>query len=190
VHRRCVVGLAAVLVCGTGCTATTPHHPPASSPAAVAFGTRHVTLGCADSVDATPDQAPREDPFQSLAVGTAPPPRAEDVGLRLPAGMHWYFRKNPLAVPAGAGDVTASVSGPGQVLAWVPGTVWTAGPPPDLGAWAASSLTVRSCPDRTAVFLGGLLAADPTTCVQLTTRRAGQPDDTIRRRLDGSACGG
>jgi hypothetical protein len=118
------------------------------------------------------------------------PPLAEDVGLRLPAGIHWYFRKLPLAMGTGAADFTVSVSGAGQALAWVPAAVWTTGVKPDLTAWAASSVTLRSCPDRAALFLGGILAADLNTCLQLTMSRAGQLRRTVGQHLDGSPCAG
>jgi hypothetical protein len=75
------------------------------------------------------------------------PPLAEDVGLRLPAGIHWYFRKLPLAMGTGAADFTVS-------------------------------------------FLGGILAADLNTCLQLTMSRAGQLRRTVGQHLDGSPCAG
>jgi hypothetical protein len=89
-----------------------------------------------------------------------------------------------------AADFTVSVSGAGQALAWVPAAMWTTERNPDLAAWAASSVTLRSCPDRAALFLGGILAADLTTCLHLTMRHAGHPQQTVRQRLDGSQCTG
>jgi hypothetical protein len=118
------------------------------------------------------------------------PPLAEDVGLRLSAGAHWYFRKLPLAMRQGAADFTVSVSGAGQALAWVPAAVWTTSRNPDLAAWTASSVTLRSCPDRAALFLGGILATDLNTCLHLTMRQAGRPQGTVRQRLDGAPCTG
>jgi hypothetical protein len=83
-------------------------------------------------------------------------------------------------------DVTVAVSGPGQPLAWVPSSVWTSGGSPDLGPWAASSVTLHSCPDKTAMFLGGILAADLTTCLLLHVRSTGRAEHTVRQHLDGS----
>src|SRR5687767_4401699 len=89
-------------------------------------------------------------------------------------GVHWYFGKAPLVLRGGA-QATVSVAGTGQAVAWVPGSVWTAGVPPDLTRWAVSSVTLQGCPDRPVLFLGGILAADLTTCVVLrvaSTRHA------------------
>jgi hypothetical protein len=198
--RLSIASLTAVIVYGTGCTGPaadrSDDNAPASSQAAVsatpaAFGTRHLSLGCVDAIGAAPGEASNRDPFRVLmAPAASPPPRAEDVGLRLPAGLHWYFRKNPLGMPPGAADVTASLSGAGQALAWVPASVWTSGGSPDLGPWAASSITLHSCPDRAALFLGGILAADLDTCIQLTVHPAGHPGRTMRQRIDGSPCAG
>lgn len=96
--------------------------------------------------------------------------------------------KDPLALQAGAADLTLSVAGAGQALGWVPSSVWTMGGPPDLGPWAASSVTLHSCPDRPALFLGGMLAADLNTCINLTVRQQGRPERTVHQFLDGSAC--
>jgi hypothetical protein len=120
---------------------------------------------------------------------TAPPARAEDVGLRLPPGLHWYFRKVPLGLPAGTSAITLAVSGAGQALAWVPFDVWTAGSP-DLDAWAASSVTMHACRDRPVLFLGGLLAESPDTCITLKMSEVGAQEQTARLLLDGSPCGG
>jgi len=125
-----------------------------------------------------------------LESGVAPlrVPSAADAGLRLPPGMNWYFRKDPIPVRAGARDVTISVSGPGQALVVVPGDVWTSGL--DAGPWASSSVTLKSCPDHNALFLGGVLAATPQTCVVMRVQSAQPGDETVRRRLDGTACSG
>jgi hypothetical protein len=136
-----------------------------------------------------PDQVPAKDPLQVLATKTSSAlPRADDVGIQLPAGLHWYMRKDPLTLPAGATDVTLLVAGAGQALAWVPSAVWTTGGRLDLGPWAASSVTLRSCPDRAALFLGGVLSADLVTCINLTMRQEGRPERTVHQLLDGSAC--
>jgi len=112
---------------------------------------------------------------------------AQDVGVRQPPGMHWYFRKNPLSVAKGAADFTLTVSGPSQALAWVPAAAWTTGKV-DLTRWSASTLMLHSCADRDALFLGGILAGDLHTCLRMTMRQAGQPERTARQHLDGSAC--
>jgi hypothetical protein len=168
---------------------------PATSAAPDGFGTRHVTLACADAVTASATDAQRltgdDVGFEGLTTPAGPaPPRAADVGLRLPPGLRWYFRKAPLVMRAGSGDVTVDVSGPGQALAWVPSTVWTSGGSPDLGPWAASSVTLHSCPDKTVLFLGGLLAADPATCLLLRVRSTERAEETDRQRLNGSPCTG
>lgn len=157
------------------------------SPAA--FGSRSVSLDCSDSISPQPGEAVDDIPFQGFP--TAPvgeePPLAQDVGLRLPPGMHWYFRKNPLSVRKGAASFSLTVSGPSQALVWVPAATWTTGTA-DWTRWAAATLTVHSCPDRDAMFLGGILAEDLHTCLRMTMRQAGQPDRTVRQHLDGSAC--
>jgi hypothetical protein len=151
-----------------------------------------VTLTCADAVAASATDAKNltgEVGFEALTRTEPVPPRAEDAGLRLPSGLQWYFRKVPLVVADGSREVTVAVSGPGQALAWVPLSVWTSGNSPDLGPWAASSVTLHGCPDRAAVFLGGILAADLNTCLLLHVR-APRAEHTARQHLDGSPCTG
>jgi hypothetical protein len=128
-------------------------------------------------------------PFEGLPTVSAggEPPLARDVGLRLPYGMDWYFRKNPLLLRAAAPDVTLTISGTSSALAWVPAEVWTTGDI-DLNRWSTSSLTLHSCPDRAAQFLGGFLTRDLRTCLHITMRQAGQRERAVRQRLDGSAC--
>jgi hypothetical protein len=200
--RTSSLGGLLIVLLAAGCTGPADVDKPAvrvSSPSpSVAgppdgFGTRHVSLTCADANAASAADVPgRTDTDGVLAGLTAPPgpppPRAEDVGLRLPPGLHWYFRKAPLAIGAGTGEVTVAVAGTGQALAWVPSSLWTSGSDPDLGRWAASAVTLHGCPDRAALFLGGVLAADPTTCLQLSLRAPGSAERTVRQRLDGSAC--
>lgn len=196
--------LVAIVVAG-GCTGhagvdgaagerSTGASPVVTSTAPDGFGTRHVTLTCADAIAASAADAKSltgEDVgFAGLARAEPAPPRAEDAGLRLPDGLHWYFRKAPLVMRDNSSDVTIAVSGPGQALAWIPSSVWTLGGRPDLGPWAASSVTLHSCPDKAAMFLGGILAADLTTCLLFHVRSAGRAERTIRQRLDGSACTG
>jgi hypothetical protein len=153
------------------------------------FGTRHVSLGCADSLGVQPGDAVDAIPFEGLTRMSAreEPPRARDVGLRLPSGMNWFFRKNPLVMRQGAADFTLTASGPSQAFAWVPAGAWTTGDI-DLSRWSASSVTLHSCPDRAAQFLGGILAGDLHTCLRMTMRQAGEPDRTVRQHLDGSPC--
>lgn len=188
--------LVAVVLVGTGCTGPTPSGTPSPrsgppAPGAISptpFGSRRVSLGCTDGGGVRDGEPSAEIVLGLLETPTgSPPPRAEDVGLRLPPGLHWYFRKEPLALPPGT-EFTLSVSGAGQALAWVPYDIWTSGGRPDLGTWAAASVTLSSCPDRSAMFLGGMLAADLTTCMHLTVSQAGRDGRTVRRRLDGTPC--
>jgi hypothetical protein len=136
-----------------------------------------------------PGELVGESPFDGLPPLSAhdEPPLARDVGLRMPVGMDWYFRKSPLSMRPGVADFTLSVSGPWSALAWVPAQAWTTAEV-DLSRWTASSLTLRSCPNRAAQFLGGILARDLHTCLQITMHQAGHPDRTIRRYLDGARC--
>jgi hypothetical protein len=190
---RLSVASAAFLLFAGGCTAPAASGPPAGHTATpdplASFGTRHTSLGCLDAIGVPADQMPAQTPIEvPLPRTDSPPPRADQAGIRLPGALQWYLRKEPLTLPAGAADVIMSVAGAKQALAWVPSSVWTSGGPPDLGPWAASSVTLHSCPDRAAQFLGGVLAADLTTCVQLSVRQAGQPERDARQLLDGSAC--
>ena len=189
---------ALVLAClvAAGCTghASGPNdqttHPTsiASSMSADGFGTRHVTLTCADAIAARPaDVSGLTDVVFAGLSQTEAVPHAEDVGLRLPPGLHWYFRKAPIVMKANAMDATIAVSGPGQALAWVPSGVWDKGV--DLGPWGSSSVSLQSCPDMNALFLGGILAADPTTCMVFHVRSGGS-EQTFRQQLNGSWCGG
>ncbi|MEO7421246.1 MAG: hypothetical protein ABIU87_02490 [Ornithinibacter sp.] len=196
-RRRLSIGtVMAVTVLAAGCTDTGPDQtvegsPVATSSTAAAFGSRQVALGCSDSIDVQRGELIDEVPFRRLSTTDAEPPSARDVlGFQLPLGEHWYFRKVPLSVRKGAVDFTLSLSGPAQALSWVPASVWTTQGQrrPDLATWAAQSVTLQSCPDRAAMFLGGILAKDLDTCLHLTMRQAGQPEHTVRQRLDGSRC--
>jgi hypothetical protein len=178
---------------GAASTGSTPERPAATSVAPAAFGTRHASLGCSDATwaSATDTQGLTRDsiPFEGFSVQTQPAPlRAEDVGLRLPAGLHWYFRKQPLAMLDGAPDFTIAVSGAGQALAWVPAGVWTSGGRVDLTFWAASSVTLHGCPDHPALFLGGVLVADPAICLHLDIRSTGHAERRVHQHLDGTPC--
>jgi hypothetical protein len=197
-YRCRLSSLVVLIMAAAGCTG---HHgitgptpePVATSATPTSFGTRQVSLGCSDATWASTQdtQGMTADglPFQGFTVQMErPPSRAEDAGLRLPAALHWYFRKAPLAMLAGAPDFTVAVSGPGQALAWVPVGVWTTGGHPDLTSWASASVTLHSCPDHAALFLGGVLAADPATCLHLVIRPAGRAERTVRQRLDGASC--
>ena len=197
--RLNVSGVLSVMVLAAGCTGPDADHTVDGSPTPrsaatsswpVAFGNRNVSLGCSDAVGVPPGETIDEVPFRGFPTTDSEPPLVQDVlGFRLPPGMHWFFRKNPLSMRKGAGDFTLSVSGSSQALLWVPAGVWTTqGSRPDLTTWAASSLTLHSCPDRAAMFLGGILAEDLHTCLQLTMRRAGHPEQTVHQRLDGSPC--
>src|SRR3954470_17380124 len=193
-HRCGFGGLLVLVIAAAGCTGQSGGAP-AASPESVAtpatpagFGTPQISLGCSDATWAstadTQGMAGDSVPFNGLTVEMDRPPLlAEDVGLRLPASLHWYFRKEPLAMLAGAPDFTVSVTGPGQALAWVPAGVWTSGGHPDLTSWAASSVTLHSCQDHAALFLGGVLAADPAICLHLDIRPAGRVERTVRQHL-------
>jgi hypothetical protein len=198
---RCALGGVLVLVmAAAGCTGHRGGAMTGASPEAVAtpatppsFGARQISLGCSDATWAstadTQGIARDNVPFNGFTVEmNRPPPLAEDVGLRLPANLHWYFRKEPLAMLAAAPDFTVAVTGPGQALAWVPAGVWTSGGHPDLTSWAASSVTLHSCQDHAALFLGGVLAADPATCLHLDIRPAEGVERTVRQHLDGTSC--
>jgi hypothetical protein len=160
-----------------------------TSTAAGDFGTRHITLTCADAITAREADASglTDVVFEGLSQAESVP-RAEDVGLRLPPGLHWYFRKFPLVLKVNAMDVTIAVSGPGQALLWVPSAVWNA--PTDVGPWASSSVSLQSCPDKNALFLGGILAANPNTCLLFHVRPTGRDEQTFRQQLNGSPCTG
>jgi hypothetical protein len=172
----------------------TPQVGPASATTA-GFGTLHITLTCADAYDASPSGST---PVRGLRVGdvtfgglkgsSGTVPRAEDVGLVLPTDLHWYFRKAPLTVRTAASRVTIHIAGPRRALAWVPDTVWTAGTPVDLSAWAARSVTVNTCAHKDTSFLGGILAAEPNPCLTLRVRSRGSGQHTIHRHLNGTAC--
>jgi hypothetical protein len=190
--RRGVAVIAVILLGTAGCTNDRPTVtvPPTPTTEVPAFGARQTSLNCDDATGLGPDDVIGASPFAPLERSTsAPPARAEDVGLRLPPGLHWYFRKEPLSLPAGTSAITLAVSGADQALAWVPFDVWTAGSP-DLWAWAASSVTMHACPDRPVLFLGGLLAERPDTCIALTMSEVGGEERTVRLLLDGSPCGG
>jgi hypothetical protein len=188
-------GLLLLLIAG-GCSApagssgTSRSSPPASPDG---FGARRIVLACEDAIAASAADADslkgNDFVFQGLSgQSESAPPRAEDVGLRLPPGVHWYFRKAPVVLRQGAPDVTIAVSGTGQALSWVPASAWTSGSPPDLTSWAGSSLTLKGCPDKAAMFLGGVLAAELTTCLQLHVRSGQRAETTLRQHLDGSPC--
>jgi hypothetical protein len=112
--------------------------------------------------------------------GHQPPTLASDVGLVVPAGVNWYFRKSPVYLKAGAGPVTLTIHGSdGQFLSWVPAPVWTNGSRPNLAPWAARSVTFEGCTDRGAVYLGGLLATDASEEFEIAT--SGRVNDFAAR---------
>jgi len=180
-----------------GCTGNSAE-PAGSSERAPAlsggFGTRHVTLTCVDAkgvlavVGAKTGLTVGDVVFGGFTRVVSSIPRAEDVRLQLPHGVHWYFRKAPIVLKADATTVTVSVAASGQALAWVPFDVWTSGTPPDLRQWSARSVTVHNCPGKNTSFLGGLLAARPTACLVLQVRSRGEAEQTVRRRLNGTFC--
>lgn len=160
------------------------------------FGTRHVTLTCDDAEGVSTPGTPvhgltvGDVTFGGLKDPSGTVPRAEDVGLVLPTGLHWYFRKSPLTVRADAMRVTIHIAGSRQALAWVPAAVWTAGTPVVLSAWAARSVTVNNCAHKDTSFLGGILAAAPNPCLALRVRSRGSRQHTIRWHLNGTPCHG
>ena len=178
-----------------GCTA----HPASPAPlqntsvAASDFGARRTALTCADAVAASPaDSTAVKDRDVAVGLpsgpGTAQIPLAAEVGVRLPPGVNWYFWKSPVPVRANARDVTITASGQGVALLWVPADVWTSGL--EAGPWASSSVTLQSCPDRDALFLGGVLAATPDTCVVMRVESAVPGEQMLVGRLNGSPCPG
>jgi hypothetical protein len=166
-----------------------------ASPTAGGFGTQRVTLTCADAYDVSPAGST---PVRGRRVGDVifqGPERFKRTGsscggrrLVLPTDLHWYFRKSPLTVTADAMRVTIHIAGSMRAMAWVPDSVWTAGTPVNLSAWAAKSVTVNTCAHKDTSFLGGILAAEPNPCLTLRvcSRRSGQ--HTIHRHLNGTAC--
>jgi hypothetical protein len=112
-------------------------------------------------------------------------PRAVDVHLRVPAELEdWRFRKAPVYLPAASRTVRLRMSpGSGAAFGWVPASMWTAGQP-DLAEFAVMSVSFGSCPDRTATYFGGILAAAPDTCVRFDVSD-GRSTTTIAQRLDG-----
>jgi hypothetical protein len=193
-----------VFVFVTGCTGSgrfpaTGHAPGSASGTTSApgagFGTGHKVLTCADAhsavvADDVTGLAVGDVVFGGLTGGGGSVPRAEDVGLRLPDDLDWYFAKAPLILRARARKVTVKVTGPGQALAWVPSSVWTTGSPIDLGPWAAGSVTVQNCPGEDTSFLGGILAVAPNPCLGLQVRSRWSSTETVYRRLNGSPCAG
>jgi hypothetical protein len=115
-------------------------------------------------------------------------PRAEDVGLGLPAELAgWRFRKAPIYLPAHAQTVTLRMSpGVAAAFAWLPARTWTSGSA-DLTQWTTTSVSFASCPDRTATYFGGILANSPETCVRFQFGAA--PDmKSVALSLDGRRC--
>lgn len=143
--------------------------PAASSASAVWSGQRHdhIVLKCEDSAGEGIGDAAGNLQLSSATLtglrGRNDPQLATDVGLKLPPGANLYFRKTPLYIEAGAGPVTLTLLGQqDEFLSWVPASVWAGGSPPDLQSWATKSVTFQGCAHGGAMYLGGLLAADPT----------------------------
>ncbi|MDQ2847979.1 MAG: hypothetical protein M3Y77_16875 [Actinomycetota bacterium] len=146
-------------------------------------------LTCKDSAGALPIGDPGGNTTVDGATltdlrGKQEPRLATEIGLVLPPGASLYFRKTPLYIEAGAGPVTLSLpDDKNEFLSWVPVSVWTSGSPPDLQPWAAKSVTFQGCADSGAMYLGGLLAADPARIFQLTGSHAGH-QSTARISLE------
>jgi hypothetical protein len=147
--KRFGIGRSAMLLVfgvAVGCTGNSAE-PAGSSARAPAhsggFGTRHVTLTCVDANGVSAVLGAKAGltvgvvVFGGFTTVVSSIPRAEDVRLRPPHGVHWFFRKVPIVLKADATAVTISVAASGQALAWVPFDVWTSGTPPDLGQWSA-----------------------------------------------------
>lgn len=118
-------------------------------------------------------------------------PRAAQAGVALPRD-NWYFRKLPLAIEPGIGTVTISVVSESALAAWTGGATWLAGTTPvDLAPVAGATLTIQRCPDVGNYLYGGLAAARPTDCFDLTI---GWDEGTAREatsqplNLLGAAC--
>ena len=204
---RCHRVTLTVLVVGSavaGCSAASPPAgsgtpaPSAGSATSAAAGSapqqRSVRLGCVESGSGTlsdetgPPLTVGPVSFEGFRAQVREVPRAADVGLRTPAGQDsWRFRKVPVYLPAGSAVVTLSMSpGAAVAFAWVPAQAWTSGAP-DLSRYAATSVSFASCPDRTATYFGGFLAASPDTCVRFRLGD-GRTTTPVSRRLDGAAC--
>lgn len=155
------------------------------------FGQRHITLACDDSAGDLPVGESGSNVMIAGAqltglTGGWDPSLTSEVGLVLPADIAMYFRKLPVYVKAGAGPVTLTVPGDhAQFGSWVRSAVWTSGSAPNLEPWAATSVTFQGCPNRGAMYLGGLLAASPTTCFPLSSRSTSNSDVTIELSLGG-----
>lgn len=164
----------------SGTTGSTPASvtsstTPATEPKPEDFGREQISLSCDDSAG----DLPTGDSANNVTIGGADltglrarqvPPLATDVGLIVPPGVNWYFRKTPVYVKAGAGPVTLTIhGGAGQFLSWVPASVWTSGSAPNLAPWAARSVTLEGCTDHGTMYLGGLLATDPSDDFEIAT---------------------
>ena len=164
---------------------------PATRNVPAGFGQRHITLACDDSAGDLPVGESGSNVTIAGAeltglTGSWDPRLTSEVGLILPADTAMYFRKLPVYVKAGAGPVTLTVPGDhAQFGSWVRSSVWTSGSAPNLEPWAATSVTFQGCPNRGAMYLGGLLAVGPTTCFPLSSRSTSSSDVTIEVSLGG-----
>lgn len=154
-------------------------------------GHNHIVLKCEDSAGEGIGDASGNLQLSSATLtglrGRNDPQLATDVGLKLPPGANLYFRKTPLYIEAGAGPVTLTLLGQqDEFLSWVPASVWAGGSPPDLQSWATKSVTFQGCAHGGAMYLGGLLAADPTRIFQLTGSHAGQQSTAKISLADGT----
>ncbi len=153
------------------------------------LGQDHIVLTCKDSAG----ELPLGDSAGNITVsgatltdlrGNQDPRLATEVGLKLPPSASLYFRKTPLYIQAGTGPVTLTLPDEqDEFLSWVPASVWTSGSPPDLQPWAAKSVTFQGCADSGAMYLGGLLAADPARTFPLIGSHSGN-QSTARISLE------
>ncbi len=171
--------------------ATTVVGSASSSTSALSSGVGHdhIVLTCKDSAGELPIGDPAGNISLSGATltdlrGKQDPRLATEVGLVLPPSASLYFRKSPIYIKAGAGPVKLTLPDERyEFLSWVPVSVWTSGSPPDLQPWAAKSVTFQGCADSGAMYLGGMLAADPARIFQLTGSHAGH-QSTARISLE------
>jgi len=185
-----------------GCTGTAPSAPTtpgngaaSSSPFPATIRDSVHVLTCDDAgTGALQQRGPQDDEFggvvfEQLQAQFDDVPKALEVGLTLPQALSgWYFRKVVVYVPVGASPVTVRLHDHvGGALAWVPAEVWTSGSSPVLDDWLGTSVTFQACPDRTAVYFGGVAASSPETCLSLLFE-ATSGNESHDQRLDGASC--
>jgi hypothetical protein len=197
-----ILACVGVLIC-VGCTGSQspPPTPPVSSapmvsdePSISSTSERTIELDCADATvpQAGPNQSGTsfgglafEAPLNADVEGLMP----EDVGLRVPAGVHLYWLKVPVYLAPDTPMTSVSLdAGSGGYLAWVPARIWTGegGRPLDLTPWMANRVTFNDCPDE-GMYLGGVLSDDPGMCLELhiEQKSSGTPYPYRNVRLGG-----